>query len=351
MRHIKTTQILLRAIHFSFLAFVVSARPAHSQQLVTHVDRIPDFGQNPTIVSVGSGPWSSPATWSANRVPAGGDVVQISAGTTVVYDIVSTAHIGAVEIKSGAMLQFRPDVNTQLTVGNFLVLAGGTLQVGTAATPVAPNVTANIVIVDQAINTSVDPAQYGNSLIALGNVTMHGAVKGSTFVRLAAEPQAGNTTLTLQAPVSGWRVGDTLFLPDSRQLKWGEWNGYGGTYVPNWEYPTIAAVSGDGRTITLTAPLAYAHPGSHLVPGDVPDFLPHVANLSRNVVVRSENMQGTRGYVMFTERANVDVRYVKFGGLGRTTNAPFDDTTFDASGNATHVARIRARDIRSLSDT
>jgi hypothetical protein len=40
---------------------------------------------------------------------------------------------------------------------------------------------------------------------------------------------------------------------------------------------------------------------------------------------------------MFTERANVDVRNVKFGGLGRTTNAKFDDTTFDANGNPIHI--------------
>src|SRR5712664_2451728 len=40
---------------------------------------------------------------------------------------------------------------------------------------------------------------------------------------------------------------------------------------------------------------------------------------------------------MFTYRADVDIQYVTFAGLGRTRNSGPDDTTFDASGNVTHV--------------
>jgi hypothetical protein len=47
-----------------------------------------------------------------------------------------------------------------------------------------------------------------------------------------------------------------------------------------------------------------------------------VANLDRNVVVRSAAPLGTRGHVFLTYRSQVDVRYVAFVGLGRTT---FDD--------------------------
>jgi hypothetical protein len=67
------------------------------------------------------------------------------------------------------------------------------------------------------------------------------------------------------------------------------------------------------------------------------EFLPHAANLTRNVVLRSQSATGTRGHTLFTHRADVDIRYATFGGLGRTTNQGFDDTTSDAAGNVTHV--------------
>src|SRR5262249_36809257 len=46
---------------------------------------------------------------------------------------------------------------------------------------------------------------------------------------------------------------------------------------------------------------------------------------------------GTRGYVLFTDRANVDIRYAQFTGLGRTTAAELDDTTYDNQGKVNHV--------------
>jgi len=46
--------------------------------------------------------------------------------------------------------------------------------------------------------------------------------------------------------------------------------------------------------------------------------------------------------VLFTARADVDVHYVTFGGLGRTTNKAIDNTTFNSSGQVTHVGSNEA---------
>src|SRR5206468_2828357 len=113
------------------------------------------------------------------------------------------------------------DISTRLTVVNLLVMAGGELRIGTAAAPVAGNVKAEVVFADVPLDTTNDPEQYGNGLIALGKVTMYGAAKDS-FVQLAGEPKAGDTTLTLSQPVNGWQVGDKLIIPDTRQVN------------PNW---------------------------------------------------------------------------------------------------------------------
>jgi PKD repeat protein len=313
-------------------ATVAQAAPPGSF-INTHHDKIPNFGANPTIVSAGSGNWSDVRTWSLGRLPTDNDVVSVAAGHTVSYDAASTARLKTVAIQAGGRLLFRTDVSTKLMVANFLVMAGGELQIGTQANPVAASVKAEVIFLNQALDTVADPEQFGNGLIALGKVTMHGAAQSQTFVRLASEPKAGDTTLTLAQAVTGWRVGDRLSLPDTRHLKEGEtWS----KYVPQWELMTIQSISPDGRTITLASPLQFDHIGARNAVGGL-EFLPHVGNLTRNVVVKSESAAGVRGHTMFTERADVDIRYAQFSGLGRTTKASHDNTKFDANGNVTHI--------------
>ncbi|MGH7745930.1 MAG: G8 domain-containing protein, partial [Candidatus Dormibacteria bacterium] len=225
------------------------------------------------------------------------------------------------------------NVNTLVVVANFVVLEGGTLQIGTAANPVAANVTANIEFSDTLLDTTTDPQQFGNGLIGLGTVTMHGATLSDSFVALASEPKAGDATLSLSQPVTGWKAGDLLVLPDTRELTYQERMS---KYVPQWEQLTIASVSADGKRLALTAPLHFDHLGARDATGAL-RYLPHVGDLTRNVNLMSVNPAGNRGWVMFTDRANVDIQDVAFEGTGRTQLAAIDDTTFDASGNVTHM--------------
>ena len=177
--------------------------------IISPYDRIPNFGGHPTLSAVSSGNWSNAATWGG-RVPATGEVVAIGSGITVTFDQVSDVKYGTVSIQSGGLLQFRTDVSTRLRVTNLMVLPGGTLLVGTPVAPVQAGVKAEVIINNVAIDTTKDPEQYGNGLIAFGTVTMHGAAMSDTFVELAVEPRAGDTTLTLATPVTGWTVGDRL---------------------------------------------------------------------------------------------------------------------------------------------
>jgi PKD repeat protein len=300
----------------------------------TAFDTIPNFGAHPTIISVASGNWSDPQTWSLGRLPTTGDIVDIEPGTTVTYDVMSSDQLNTVEILAGGQLHWRPDVNTEIVVGNFIVLPGGDLEVGTVAAPIAPNVMANIIIADQAINTAIDPNQFGTGLIGLGTVHMAGAAK-TPFITLAAEPHAGDTSLSLsQAPV-GWEVGDQLFLPDTQQYYTNPGNGM----VPQWEMVNIAAIS--GTTVRLTSPLHFNHLGARDADGTL-HFLPDAVNMSRNIMIASQNPDGTRGYVMFTGRADVDIRYVGFCEMGRTTVSPLDNTTYDTTGQVTHIGTNQA---------
>ncbi len=315
----------MQSATLSFRLTVVPAEPPQDAFLLTPGDRIPNFGRNPTNRAVRGGSWSDPGVWSAGRVPAAGDVVNI-VGVGVVYDVASAEKLAAVSLFDGGLLRFRTDVDTSLAVCTLLVREGGTLEVGTPSSPVTA--TARVIISDTPFDHAADPAEYGHGLLVLGKLALCGQEK-TPFVKLASEAAAGATTLAMAAPVAGWLPGDKLFLPDSRHLGVNE---RGAKLVPQWETPAVASVSADGRVVTLASPLLFAHKGSRDHDGRI-EFLPDVANLSRNVSVKSENASGTRGRLFATGRADVDVRNVGFGGLGRTrgvVSAPIDDTTFNA---------------------
>ena len=301
---------------------------------VTHHDSIPNFAGQPTIQSVRSGYWSEAQTWTPGRVPGPADVVFVSAGTAVTYDL-ADARVQVVGVQG--VLAFRTDVATRLTVGTVLVLPQGRLQIGTPAQPVGASVVAELVIADQALDVAndgagtYDPQQYGTGLLAIDGSVIVGGAPRTPFVRLATEPRAGDLVLQLAQPVSGWRVGDRLFLPDSKHHARETV-----AYVYEGEEMTLANVSPDGRSLTLTSPLQFTHPGAHNGDG-VLEFLPHVGNLTRNVIVRSENPAGTRGHVLLTGHGEIDVRYAWFRDLGRTTIDPLDNTTIDAQGAVTHL--------------
>ena len=243
------------------------------------------------------------------------------AGRKVVYDAVSDAKISCIDVRG--RLSFKPDANTRLKVANVMVWDEGTLEVGTPAQPVSANVSAEIIIADQPIDRKVDPAEIGNGIEALGKITMHGAEKLPTFVRLAKEPLAAQTTLTVEQAVGSWRAGDRIVIPDTRQLRDSE---RGDNYKPQDEELEIASVS--GNRIQLISPLQYDHKGARNADGKL-EFLPHLGNLSRNVIVRSENPAGTRGHMIFMSRADVDLRFVEVREMGRTRMGVLDNTEFN----------------------
>ena len=224
---------------------------------------------------------------------------------------------------------------------NLVVLQGGELDIGTQANPIPANLTATVVWVNQALNTTTDPEQYGNGLIVLGTVNTYGAVK-APYVTLSQNAHAGDTVLHLASPAVGWQVGDKLQLPDTRQL---DASYIYGNYTVEYESMTIQSISADGLTVTLTAPLQYDHLGAYDING-VLQYLPQVVDMTRNVTFRSQSATGTRGYALFTDRADVNINYTSFTGMGRTTDTEFlnshlsqlfDNTTFDSNGNVTHI--------------
>lgn len=299
--------------------------PGPLPRIVTPTDSIPNFGAFPSKVASRSGNWSDASMWSPTGLPATGDIVQIPAGLSVVYDVLATAKLNTVSVLG--TLSFLPNIVTELHVTHFMVLAGGTLAIGTDAAPITGF--ARVVINDVPLDLTNDPEQFGNGLIVIGTFMSCGAQERVPFIECAVEPLKNATTLTLASPCD-WKVGDSLLLPDTRQFITGlAWT--------QLEKVTVSAVSADGLTITLAAPLAFDHFNDRTTPG-VTTFRPHAINLTRpSVLFQSENPSGVRGHIMFTMGAMVDGCHGTYLDLGRTTNALLDLTTFNADGTVKHI--------------
>ena len=315
----------------------------------THHDNIPrlcragsDVAGGAVVTSVGNGQFSDPTTWGGS-VP--GANARIIIEHEVTYNQNSNVAYQCIEVRDNAKLHFPVNQTTKLRLhGELLVMPFGALTIGTAAAPVQASVQHEILFTDAPLqigtlaNPGPDPSQYGKGILVFGDITVHGHKLDRTFLRFAEEPSAGDTVLKLETAPAGWQTGDTLLIPDTRQIPFVS----DSVSTPsNAEEVVIASI--DGPNVTLSSALAYDHHGPRDVTGNQGPIekamLPHVGSLSRNVVFRSETSDEVplRAHVAFFNRAQVNIKYASFIGLGRTTVAALDDSTFDESGTLTKI--------------
>lgn len=268
-------------------------------------DFVSDFG-GPTVTA----PWQTPPTAS--------DRVLIPSGVTVTLD---ANGLTCDALRIDGMLLF--GVPCTLTGANLTIAPGGCLicedQPGTV-----------IELTGKALDLTNDPYQFGTGFMAIDAARLQicGSVR-TPFMRLAQAPKAGDTVVFLSQPVVGWKTGDKVLFPDSRELSAMQVI----SYKPQWEQAFIAGVSLSGQRVFLTAPLKFSHPG-------LAEYTPHVANLTRDVVMRSANGTGVRGHCFFTGSSYVEICYMQFLDLGRTTFQPLDNTAPEvpvAGSPPTHI--------------
>lgn len=211
--------------------------------------------------------WSNPATWGG-QVPGPGQVVTIPKGKTVFLDT-ATAPLGGLRIE-GALVA--DDVDVAIT-SNYVLVAGGRLQIGTASTPHTRS--ARITLTGTATSDLPGTAGMGQKLLGVmgGVLDLHG-VGGKSWTKLGADVPAGARTITLVEP-PGWKAGDRILLATSSRN------------MNEYDLAVVASVS--GSTVTLRDPLKFRHLGALRTVGThVIDMRAEVALLNRNVVVEGD---------------------------------------------------------------
>jgi G8 domain/Viral BACON domain len=207
--------------------------------------------------------------------------------------------------------------DTTLRFTHLVILPDATLDVGTQADPIPCTRKVEFIVRDVPIDTAKDPFQWGNGLVNFGHQTRVGCSK-TAWAEAAGSITAGATTVVLGSAPSGWQVGDEVLIPDTAPPP-------AATITPRREARvTISAIN--GTQLDLSKPLDFAHQNI-TDPNGVVVLRPRVANLTRNVVIRSETPDSTPGHTADVgQKATWDIRYNQLSGLGRTSRVPFDDT-------------------------
>ncbi|MEM9368873.1 MAG: G8 domain-containing protein, partial [Planctomycetota bacterium] len=274
----------------------------------------PDQATNTVIAS---GDWSNPQVWSGGVLPQTGARVVIPEGMTLTVDSVIPTEFKTIGIHG--TLRFATDVNTELRVDTIVSHPQGRFEMGTAASPIANDVTAKVVFADDgAIDTTWDPEQLSRGAVLHGSTEIHGA-ETTHRATLADFPRAGATSIRLNSVPVNWKLDDEIVITGTQ----------GST---SDEVRTINSI--DGPSVSFTEPLQLDH-----VPPKS-DLNVFVANKTRNVQFSSENPEvSRRGHIMLMHTLDVNIQNAEFSDLGRTDKTrELDDVLFefpDAVGNET----------------
>ncbi|XP_056273684.1 fibrocystin-L-like [Pseudoliparis swirei] len=216
--------------------------------------------------------WSSRFTWGGQPPPEQGTFAVITKGQTILLDT-STPVLKMLLIQGGTLVFDEADI--ELQAENILITDGGVLQIGQEGAPFQHKA---IITLHGNLRSPEIPV-YGTKTLGVreGVLDLHGIPVPVTWTHLAETAANGSVTLTLMKAVT-WKVGDEIVIAST---------GHRHSQKEN-EQKTIAAVSADGRTLTLTEPLEYSHLGVTvtLPDGTVFEGRAEVGLLTRNIVVR-----------------------------------------------------------------
>uniref|UniRef100_A0A8D3BAM2 PKHD1 like 1, tandem duplicate 2 n=1 Tax=Scophthalmus maximus TaxID=52904 RepID=A0A8D3BAM2_SCOMX len=211
-------------------------------------------------------------TWAGLPPPEKGSFAIITRGQTILLDT-STPVLKMLLIQGGTLVFDEADI--ELQAENILITDGGLLQIGKEGAPFQHKA---IITLHGNLRSPELPV-YGAKTLAVreGTLDLHGIPVPVPWTHLAQTATNGSTTLTLMKAVT-WKAGGEIVIAST---------GHRHSQREN-EVRTIASVSADGKTLTLTEPLDHTHLGVSVRLPDGTRFegRAEVGLLTRNIVVR-----------------------------------------------------------------
>lgn len=301
--------------------------------------------------AIANGAWGDPKTWDKGSVPGSGARVIIPKQRTVT--IAGQHDKERLDwIRVDGTLRFDPRTDTALKVVTLIGNVQSTIEIGMEKQRIEANKTARLILGDRGERNDAqrqrDPYDLSGGLLSHGRLRIFGAEYTSHAAPLAV-PKKGDTEASFAKAPKGWKVGDRLLFPgldrqrNGRDIGVDPWTGRDMPVGQHQdEERMIRSLSSDGKTVTLDRPLAYQHGDIYGYAEAVP-----VANLSRNVIIESENRKdiSRRGHVMFMHTQDVVIDSALFSELGRTnvegelTSPRVTDGKLEAGTDANTIGR------------
>ena len=261
-----------------------------------------NVAQPATPITGADGAWSNPATWGG-KLSDGNSSVTIPVGKTITVD--SSITVRSVTV--GGTLRWADAPDLELKANWIIVERGGALQLGSASQPFTKRATVTLTGTD----TTQDIMGMGTKCLCAmggGQLQIYGEDRLS-WTKLSASAAAGSRQITL-LEAGGWRSGEKIVVVSS-------------SFEPEEaEVRGIAGVSSNGKTLTLDAPLRYAHFGLlQSFDGKSLDERAEVGLLSRNIVIQGDEASSALkfgGHVMVMNSGSVaKIRGVEFKRMGQ----------------------------------
>ncbi|WP_299312164.1 carbohydrate-binding protein [uncultured Aquimarina sp.] len=317
-----------------------------------------------THIATKNGNWTDSSIWNSGSVPGLSSIVVIPSGRTVNYNGNSDAHVFA--IRNDGTIEFKAPngVKRKLTVDTFVNSLGssllmnaektsdGTIEIilkpfdieGKKRGSIAGVNWNNAAKSHYSDNASVsnhfgqrlpsdgpgvlgrygwDPAQVSLCLMARGKTRILGQDK-TDFVKTSNNATKNSNRVSLASAPNGWKAGDNVMITGTESITQSE---------------IIKLRSINGSQLTLDKNLGNDHKGYNNR-----KLFPYVANMTRNITVRSaeKNVITRRGHSMFMLSPDVVIKNTAFVELGRTDKSNIiDDFKFGlrykGNGNQTDV--------------
>jgi len=211
--------------------------------------------------------WSDEQTWFGESFPREGDSVYVPVGQNLLIDV-SPPKLYTFVIEGSAVWDDTADYTFD---ASFIVVKGGSLQIGTKENPHTHKLTITLY---GRYETKQLPV-VGNKHISVhgGKLDIHGSPKTPTWTLLGASVSPGATTVSLTQEVN-WSVGDEIVVSSTSFSR------------NEFERRFITLISNDKKTLTLDKPLDFAHFGETLTYNSKTyEVRAEVAVLTRNVRV------------------------------------------------------------------